>query len=401
MQKARLNIQLFGSGTIDGSSTASNCDCRIVWNSTKIDSDNSSFVEMTTQIKKSGSSSTTGTFNGVNTIDGTEFSVSKKNTWAWGDWRTVATSSKTVKHNDNGTKQIDISTLLTQNSTTMAGTYRASRTITLDTINRASRLQTIGNFDLNDTIIIGINKYVTSAVDTLQIKIGDTLIREVTNIANGYELTFSDTEKTTINSLSTSPQVSLIFLLTTVNGETVLGTSTQSVLFTLLDKPMFREIYQKENGKYQVAINGLVNTNINDVLQVYDDNGNLINNNQILWGPDYNYMAGSQTINLSQKVSEQKNGIVLMWQAYVDGKPQSYDFNYTFVPKHHTLVFPAGGVTCWLSNSSGNIVATKYIYVYDDKIKGNGINGLGSTTRSGSGVITNSAHWVLTYVLGV
>lgn len=281
MQKARLNIQLFGSGIIDGSSTASNCDCRIVWNSTKIDSDNSSLVEMTTQIKKSGSSSTTGTFSGANIIDGTEFSVSKKTTWVWGDWRTVATSSKTVKHNDNGTKQISISTFLTQIGTTMAGTYRASGAITLDTINRASKLQTIDNFDLNDTIIIGIDKYVISAVDTLQIKIGDTLIREVTNIANGYELTFSDTEKTTINSLATNPQVSLIFLLTTVNGSTTLGTSTQSVLVTLLDKTMFREIYQKENGKYQVAINGFVNTEINDVLQVYDDNGNLLNGKTI------------------------------------------------------------------------------------------------------------------------
>lgn len=281
MQKARLNIQLFGSGIIDGSSTASNCDCRIVWNSTKIDSDNSSLVKMTTQIKKSGSSSTTGTFSGDNIIDGIEFSVSKKTTWVWGDWRTVATSSKTVKHNDNGTKQISISTLLTQTGTSMAGTYRASGTITLDTINRASKLQSISNFDLNDTIIIGIDKYVISAVDTLQIKIGDTLIREVTNIANGYELTFSDTEKTTINSLATNPQVSLIFLLTTVNGGTTLGTSTQSVLVTLLDKPMFREIYQKENGKYQVAINGFVNTEINDVLQVYDDNGNLLNGKTI------------------------------------------------------------------------------------------------------------------------
>lgn len=400
MQKARLNIQLFGSGTIDGSSTASNCDCRIVWNSTKIENDNSSLVEMTTQIKKSGSGSTTGTFNGVNTIDGIEFSVSKKNTWAWGDWRTVATSSKTVKHNDDGTKQIDISTLLTQNGTTMAGTYRASGTITLDTINRASRLQTIGNFDLNDTIIIGINKYVTSAVDTLQIKIGDTLIREITNIANGYELTFSDTEKTTINSLSTSPQVSLIFLLTTVNGETVLGTSTQSVLVTLLDNPMFREIYQKENGKYQVAINGLVNTNINDVLQVYDDNGNLINNNQVLYGPDYYFMSGSNTINLSQKVSEQKNGIVLVWQAYSDNAPQPWDYNFTFIPKWQVITNSSRGVSCFLVNSTGTILGTKYVYLFDDKIKGHNENSTGSTKRN-SGITTTNNYWVLTYVLGV
>lgn len=401
MQKARLNIQLFGSGTIDGSSTASNCDCRIVWNSTKIDSDNSSLVKMTTQIKKSGSSSTTGTFSGDNIIDGTEFSVSKKATWAWGDWRTVATSSKTVKHADDGTKQISISTLLTQTGTSMAGTYRASGTITLDTINRASKLQPISNFDLNATIIIGINKYVTSAVDTLQIKIGDTLIREVTNIANGYELTFSDTEKTTINSLATNPQVSLIFLLTTVNDGITLGNSTQNVLVTLLDKPMFREIYQKENGKYQVAINGFVNTKINDVLQVYDDNGNLINNNQILWGPDYYYMNANHIINLSQKVSEQKNGIVLVWQAYADGESKYYDFNYTFIPKQHVLIHEGAGVTCWLSNSTGNVIATKYVYVYDNQIQGNDVNTTGVTNRSGSGIITNSKYWVLTYVLGV
>lgn len=273
MQKIKLNIQRFGSGIIDGSSTGSNCDCRLLWSSTKNDNDNSSLVEITAQIKKSGSSSTTGTFSGDNIIDGTDFSVSKKATWAWGDWRTVATSSKTVKHNDDGTKQVNVSTLLTQTGTTMAGTYRASGTITLDTINRASKLQTINNFGLNDTVTIGINKYVTSAVDTLQIKVGDTLIRDVTNIANGYELTFSDTEKATINSLSTSPQVPLIFLLTTVNDGTTLGTSTQSASVTLLDKPMFREIYQKESGKYQVAINGFVNTDVDEVLQVYDDNG--------------------------------------------------------------------------------------------------------------------------------
>ncbi len=400
MQKAKLNIQLFGSGTIDGSSTASNCDCRIVWNSTKIDSNNSSLVEITTQIKKSGSSSTTGTFNGTNIIDGTEFSVSKKNTWAWGDWRTVATSSKTVKHNDDGTKQIDVSTLLTQTGTTMAGTYRASGTITLDTINRASKLQTIGNFDLNDTIIIGIDKYVTSAVDTLQIKIGDTLIREVTNIANGYELTFSSTEKTTINSLSTSPQVSLIFLLTTVNDGTTLGTSTQNVLVTLLDKPMFREIYQKENGKYQVAINGFVNTGISDVLQVYDDNGNLINNNQILWGPDYYYMTSGNIVNLSQKVSEQKNGIVLVWQAYDDNEPKPWHFNFCFVPKWQALINSGRGVSMWLTNDVGSQVASKYVYVYDDKIVGNDNNSTGATKR-GSGITVTNNHWVLTYVIGV
>lgn len=122
--------------------------------------------------------------------------------------------------------------------------------------------------------------------------------------------------------------------------------------------------------------------------------------NNILWGPDYNYMGANQTINLSQKVSEQKNGIVLMWQAFEDGEPKSWDFNYTFIPKHHTLVFPAGGVDCWLCNSNGNKVATKYIYVYDDKLVGVAFNADDSTKRN-SGITTTNNNWVLTYVLGV
>ena len=401
MQKMKLNLQLFASSTIDGSSTASNCDCRIVWSSTKNDSNNTSSVTATVQIKKTGSSSTSGTFSGSITIDGTSYSVSKYSSWAWGDWRTVGSASKTVTHNEDGSKQISISTKLTQTGTSMAGTYAASGTAALDTINRASKLNAIDDFKLTDTITINITKYITTATDKLQIKLGDTLIKEINNISNAYKLTFTTFEQTTIKNLMTSPQATLIFLLTTINGETTLGTSTQSATITSLDKPVYRNVIKKENGHYQVAINGVVDTTKSDVLQVYDDNGNLINDNQLLWGPDYYFMSANYTINLSQKVTDQKNGIVLVWQAFANNEPKYYDFNYTFIPKQHILIHEGAGVTCWLSNSTGEIIATKYVYVYDDKIQGNAVNETGKTTRSGSGIITNSKNCVLTYVLGV
>ena len=281
MEKMKFNLQLFGSGIIDGSSTASNCDCRIVWSSTKNDSNNTSNVTATVQIKKTGSSSTSGTFGGTITIDGTSYPVSKYGSWAWGDWRTVGSASKTVTHNENGTKAINISANLKQTGTSMAGTYTASGTATLDTINRASKLNAIEDFKLTDTITINITKYITTATDKLQIKLGDTLIREVANITNGYELTFTSSEQTTIKNLMTSPQATLIFLLTTINGGTTLGTSTQSATVTSLDKPVYRNVIKKENGHYQVAINGVVDTTINDTLQVYDDNGNLLNGKTI------------------------------------------------------------------------------------------------------------------------
>lgn len=281
MEKMKFNLQLFGSGIIDGSSTASNCDCRIVWSSTKNDSNNTSNVTASVQIKKTGSSSTSGTFGGTITIDGTSYSVSKYGSWAWGDWRTVGSASKTVTHNENGTKAINISANLKQTGTSMAGTYTASGTATLDTINRASKLNVIDDFKLTDTITINITKYITTATDKLQIKLGDTLVKEINNITNGYELTFTSSEQTTIKNLMTSPQATLIFLLTTINGETTLGTSTQSATVTSLDKPIYRNVIKKENGHYQVAINGVVDTTINDVLQVYDDDGNLLNGKTI------------------------------------------------------------------------------------------------------------------------
>lgn len=275
MQKMKLNLQFFASGTINKTSSPSAGDVRIVWSSTKNDINNKSSVTATVQIKRSSSGTTTGTFSGTLVIDGTSYSISKYGSWST-SWVTVGSKTKEVTHNEDGSKSINISTTLTQTGTSMAGTYKASGSATLDKINRASKLSAIEDFKLTDTITINITKYITTAVDKLQIKLGDTLIREVANISNGYELTFTTTEQTTIKNLMTSPQATLIFLLTTISGETTLGTSTQSATVTSLDKPIYRNIIKKENGHYQVAINGVVN-NEAGTFQVYDDDGNLIN----------------------------------------------------------------------------------------------------------------------------
>ena len=140
----KLNIQLFASGTINGSSTASNCDCQIKWESTSNISTNSSSVTATVQIKKSGSSSTTGTFSGKVTIDGTQYSISKKfSPYNWGSWATVGSKTVTINHNNDGTKSISISCNITNTGTSMAGTYTASGTAALDTIPRASEIDSV------------------------------------------------------------------------------------------------------------------------------------------------------------------------------------------------------------------------------------------------------------------
>ena len=143
----------------------------------------------------------------------------------------------------------------------------------------------------------------------------------------------------------------------------------------------------------------------------YDSSGNQIaddklallsdtkHDNKILWRGEW-YMNGSQVAYLSQRLSEQQNGIVLVWQAYSDGSARNWHYNYNFIPKWHALYKSGAGVSLWLINDVGSQVASKYIYVYDDKLEGHVNNSSGETKR-GSGLYVTNNHWVLTCVLGV
>lgn len=120
-----------------------------------------------------------------------------------------------------------------------------------------------------------------------------------------------------------------------------------------------------------------------------------------LWHNDTGYyMNASQTANLSEKVSDQRTGIVLHWQAYVSGSVKNYDHNFFFVPKSHVSRNPGGGVAMFLTVSTANAVTTKYVYVNDDRITGNDVNGQDPSTAN-SGISKTPKYFVLTEVLGV
>ena len=304
MQKMKLNLQFFASGTINASSTTMPSGTgKVEWSSSAISGTNKSSVTAIVYARRTSGSGTYCTVSGSVTINGSSKSISKyrgsDDKWTT-SWKEVGRYTTEVTHNEDGSKSINISFSISADTGGMDGTAKGNGNATLDKINRASKLNAIDDFKLTDTITINITKYITTATDKLQIKLGDTLIREVANITNGYELTFTTAEQTTIKNLMTSPQATLIFLLTTINGETTLGTSTQSATVTSLDKPIYRNVIKKENGHYQVAINGVVDTTINDVLQVYDDNGNEILNENVL----YNNESGSNgDITLSDSVA--------------------------------------------------------------------------------------------------
>lgn len=116
-----------------------------------------------------------------------------------------------------------------------------------------------------------------------------------------------------------------------------------------------------------------------------------------LWSGAY-YMNESQTINLSEKLSDQRFGIVLHWQAYVPGDGmKDYWHNYAFVPRTHALSDPGQGVSGIFD--CGESIVTKYVYVSDDRISGNVANG--SSSYSLQGMKIDNRKLALAEVLGV
>lgn len=95
------------------------------------------------------------------------------------------------------------------------------------------------------------------------------------------------------------------------------------------------------------------------------------------------WMSSSQTASLSEAISAQPHGVILVWSRYSGGSV-NYEWSYTFVPKYHVIAHAGTGMYCYV----GEIYA-KYLYIYDTKIVGYGDQG------SGNG------SYVLRYVIGV
>lgn len=97
---------------------------------------------------------------------------------------------------------------------------------------------------------------------------------------------------------------------------------------------------------------------------------------KVLWGMTSDsgyYMTANQSCKLSEKVSDQKHGIILCWCAYANGRPLHDDNSYVFVPKNHvtTNVGTSGkGVCC--SVGRGSLISDKYklVFITDTKVTG-------------------------------
>lgn len=121
--------------------------------------------------------------------------------------------------------------------------------------------------------------------------------------------------------------------------------------------------------------------------------------NKVLWTGEW-FMTSGHTATLSEAVSAQPHGIVLIWSGYASDKAQNYNYNFVFVPKHYVKIASGYGVACYLTDGSLSLVGNKYVYVHDTKVVGNDNNNVDGT-NSTSGITKTNTRYVLRYVIGV
>ena len=127
-------------------------------------------------------------------------------------------------------------------------------------------------------------------------------------------------------------------------------------------------------------------------------NGFIQGKQNILWSGGH-YMVADHIARLSEPVSAQSNGVVLIWSAYSSGEPKNYHWKTYFVPRAFVQPPYAGMGHCIsFATVAFDFVGSKYVYINDNTIKGHADN---NKTGTANGITYNNAHWVLRYVIGV
>ena len=133
-------------------------------------------------------------------------------------------------------------------------------------------------------------------------------------------------------------------------------------------------------------------------LTTYFDKIPVINGgSKVLWSGSW-YMTAGHTANLSEKITDQFTGVVLVFSKYESGAVADNNFQFFFVPKVFINSFKGYGCTFVMAANRFVTVATKYLYINDAYITGHADNNL---TGTANGITFNNASFVMRYVIGV
>ena len=122
------------------------------------------------------------------------------------------------------------------------------------------------------------------------------------------------------------------------------------------------------------------------------------NRNNILWS-GVDLVTASSTIELSEPISEQMFGIVVVFSEYIDNEAKDQTFHTRFIPKMFVSKYPGKAQCVQMSTSNLAFFGTKYLYISDNKITGHNNNQM---TKTGDcGITCTNSRFALRYVIGV
>ena len=121
------------------------------------------------------------------------------------------------------------------------------------------------------------------------------------------------------------------------------------------------------------------------------------NTNVVLATPNM-YMTGTHEVYFSQAASTFPHGICVVMRGYQsNGGVQNWDFHSYFIP-NKVIEYAGGYGHIMMCGGSDGIRGYKYIYVHNDKIRGNDVN---SGTRTSGGVEYVNSKYVVGWIIGM
>lgn len=119
---------------------------------------------------------------------------------------------------------------------------------------------------------------------------------------------------------------------------------------------------------------------------------------KILWS-GANRMGSGTSISLSDAISSQASGIVLVFSLYRNNAAEDVSINSFFVSKKEIELLSGAPHTFLMAINAGfSNIGAKYLYIYDNSIEGHEGN---TTSGTNSGITFNNGSYVLRYVIGV
>jgi len=118
---------------------------------------------------------------------------------------------------------------------------------------------------------------------------------------------------------------------------------------------------------------------------------------KMLWSGS-RLMTDAETITLSEAVSQQQSGIVLVFSRYVSGAAADYYFACHFFPKQILTVTSPAGTSFVMTTSKMEAISAKYLKITDTTITGAAEN---DDSGTANGVTYSNGLFALKYVIGV